>query len=158
MSEAKQVWTSTNIAAVGLLTLSMLWLAWWFIDRTNYVYVTDARISSTMINVSSRIPGWIVDFPLSEGQQISVGDMLVKIDSRDTELQLKEVEARIMTWALMLRSFPRLTTSRAHNRDSPNLIVQFATQFLAQPLQDAVLCLTNTSRAHLQNLGHFCGW
>lgn len=98
MSDTKQIWTPTNVAAVALLILSTLWLAWWFYDRSNYVYVTDARISSTMINVSSRIPGWVVDFPLTEGQRVNEGELLVKIDARDTELQLKEIEARLVTW------------------------------------------------------------
>lgn len=98
MSDVKKIWTSTNLIALGLLTVSSLWLIWWFYDRSNYVYVTDARISSTMINVSSRIPGWVVDFPRSEGERVSEGDMLVKIDARDTELQIKELEARLLTW------------------------------------------------------------
>ncbi len=98
MSDSKQIWSPTNLIAVGLLTLSSIWLAWWFYDRSNYVYVSDARISSTMINVSSRIPGWVVDFPLEEGKRVSQGEMLVKIDARDTELQLKEIEARLQTW------------------------------------------------------------
>lgn len=89
--------TPPNLIALSTLLASSFWLSWWFYDRSQYVYVTDARVASSMINVSSRIPGWIVEFPLSEGQHVNKGDALAMIDSRDIKLQLSEVEARLST-------------------------------------------------------------
>lgn len=89
--------TPSNLIALSILVASSLWLSWWFYNRSQYVYVTDAHVASTMINVSSRIPGWIVDFPLSEGQHVNKGETLVMIDSRDIKLQMSEVEARLST-------------------------------------------------------------
>lgn len=98
MSESRiSIMTPTNLAAIFILVASTVWLAWWFYDRSRFVYVTDARVASTMINVSSRIPGWVSDFPLDEGQSVAPGDTLVTIDSRDMKLQLAEVEARLET-------------------------------------------------------------
>ncbi|XOV90577.1 MAG: HlyD family secretion protein [Pseudomonadota bacterium] len=92
--------TPTNIVALTILLVSTCWLAWWFVDRSHYVYVTDARISATMVNVSSRIPGWVEAFPPEEGDLVAPGDTLVRIDSRDTKMQLAEVEARLDTLAV----------------------------------------------------------
>ncbi|MEX0942252.1 MAG: HlyD family secretion protein [Pseudomonadales bacterium] len=89
--------TPTNLIAITILLASSSWLAWWFYDRSQYVFVTDARISATMINISSRIPGWVMEFPLDEGQQVVPGQLLVRIDDRDTRLKLAEVEANIET-------------------------------------------------------------
>ena len=94
---SRRILNPTNVIAFSLLFFSSIWLAWWFYDRSNYVYVTDARITSTMISISSRIPGWVVEFTVSEGSTVNVGDVLVQIDPRDAELRLAEIEASLST-------------------------------------------------------------
>lgn len=94
---SRRILNPTNVVAFSLLFFSSIWLAWWFYDRSNYVYVSDARITSTMISISSRIPGWVVEFSVSEGSRVNVGDVLVQIDPRDAELRLAEVEASLST-------------------------------------------------------------
>lgn len=88
-------WTRTNIASVIALTVFMAWLAWWFYERSGYVHISDARVSATMISLSSRIPGWIEDFPADDGHQVKRGDVLVKIDARDASLKLQRLEANL---------------------------------------------------------------
>ncbi len=98
MSPARSVlFNRTNVIALMILVLSSAWLAWWFYDRSRFLYVTDARIASRMINVSSRIPGWVVDFPVREGEHVRRGDTLVRIDARDAGLKLAEVSASLTT-------------------------------------------------------------
>ncbi len=91
------IFSPVNILASGSLFAAALWLGWWFYDHSKYLYVTDARIASTMISVSSRMPGWVVDFSVDEGQQVAKGDVLVIIDARDTDLQILELEASLNT-------------------------------------------------------------
>jgi len=98
MSEARSsAFSITNILAFTILLASSLWLGWWFYDRSQYVYIDDAHIASTMISVSSRIPGWVVEFPVDEGERVNVGQTLVSIDARDVKLQLSELEASLAT-------------------------------------------------------------
>jgi len=89
--------TPINVAAPIALVCAAIWLGWWFYDRSQYLYVTDARIASTMISVSSRMPGWVVAFPVREGQLVVQGQVLVGIDTRDADLQLAELEASLNT-------------------------------------------------------------
>ncbi len=98
-SERPTFLTPTNLVALVILLASAIWLAWWFIDRARFVYVTDARISATMLNISSRIPGWVEDFPLEEGELVAPGETLVRIDARETRMELSEVEAKLETLA-----------------------------------------------------------
>lgn len=98
-SERASILTPTNLVALFILAASAIWLTWWFIDRSHFVYVTDARVSATMLNVSSRIPGWVETFPLEEGDLVAPGDVLVRIDSRETRMELSEIEARLETLA-----------------------------------------------------------
>lgn len=98
MSESHaKIMTPSNLIAISILSVASVWLAWWFYDRSQFVYVTDARISATMVNISSRIPGWVTEFPLQEGQEVVPGQLLARIDARDTSLQLGEVEASLNT-------------------------------------------------------------
>ncbi len=100
MAEADtKIASPVNVIALASLLIAALWLSWWFYDRSLHLYVTDARITSTMISVSSRMPGWVVDFPVQEGQQMSKDEVLVRIDTRDTDLRLNELEASLQTVA-----------------------------------------------------------
>jgi membrane fusion protein (multidrug efflux system) len=91
------MYNKTNITAALILVLSALWLANWFYQRAGHVYVSDARISSTMVAVSSRISGWIEEFPVAEGQFVTAESVLAKIDQRDARLQLAELDAQLKT-------------------------------------------------------------
>jgi membrane fusion protein (multidrug efflux system) len=92
-----RIFTPVNVIAIGSLLLASAWLAWWFYDRTQYLYVTDARVSSTLVSVSSRLPGLLIDFRVKEGQQVKKGEVLVAIDTRDADLQMVELEANLHT-------------------------------------------------------------
>ncbi|MFT4796912.1 MAG: membrane fusion protein (multidrug efflux system) [Candidatus Azotimanducaceae bacterium] len=98
-------WNKTNIIFVTTLAIFLLWLGFWFYGRAGYVHVTDARVSATMISVSSRIPGWLVDFPVSDGMTVKQGDVLVHIDPRDAQLQLDRLEAGLENMEVELGRF-----------------------------------------------------
>ncbi len=69
-------------------------LIYWVYGRYTNVVVYDARIKADMIMISSRIDGWVTKVPVSEGSQISAGQPLVIIDSRDSALHLQEIVAQ----------------------------------------------------------------
>lgn len=89
--------TRSNLIAAIILLASSLWLLWWFWDRSNYVFVSDARVSATMITVSARVPGWITSFPVDEGERVSEGQILGEIDSREARVGLAEIDAALQT-------------------------------------------------------------
>lgn len=91
------MYNKTNITATLILIMSTLWLANWFYQRAGHVYVSDARIASTMIAVSSRISGWIDEFPVEEGQFVQVNAVLARIDQREARLRLAELDAQLKT-------------------------------------------------------------
>ena len=98
-------WNKTNIISVTTLAIFLIWLGFWFYGRAGYVHVTDARVSATMISVSSRIPGWLVDFPVRDGMTVKQGDVLVHIDPRDAQLQLDRLEAGLENMEVELGRF-----------------------------------------------------
>ncbi len=64
-------------------------------SRFTHVYEYDARIASSLITVSSRVAGWVTQMKISEGDDISKGQVIVQIDSRESELLAQQLVARI---------------------------------------------------------------
>ena len=66
-----------------------------FYHRTNYVYSEDSRIESDMITISSRVAGWVTAFKAIEGSTVKKNQILLEIDSRESQLRIAELEAQI---------------------------------------------------------------
>ena len=64
-------------------------------SRFTHVYEYDARIAGSLITVSSRVAGWVTEMGISEGDDISKGEIIVQIDSRESKLLSQQLEARI---------------------------------------------------------------
>jgi membrane fusion protein (multidrug efflux system) len=64
-------------------------------SRFTHVYEYDARIAGSLITVSSRVAGWVTEMAISEGDDIGKGQIIVQIDSRDSELLAQQLVARI---------------------------------------------------------------
>ena len=99
MDEKPKRFNATSIISIAVLFTSSIALVGWFYDRSQYVHVTDARITATMVSISSRIPGWVVDLPAEDGMLIKKGDVLLKIDAREAALKLEELDASLDTVA-----------------------------------------------------------
>jgi HlyD family secretion protein len=51
------------------------------------------NVEATDVTVSPEVPGRIVEMRLSEGDRVKAGDLIARIDTRDTELQLRRAGA-----------------------------------------------------------------
>ena len=83
----------------GFIIVAMAAVAHWVYQRVNYVFSDDARIASDMIDISSKVSGWVVEFPVSSGELLQKNDVLAVIDSRETVLKLQELESKISAMA-----------------------------------------------------------
>ncbi len=105
------------IAGAGLLMAAFG--AWWLFDRLTNVYVVDARIAAEIVLISSRVPGWLVAVPASEGSGVATGDVLLQIDERDAmsrrdelDLAVRALEADTGTTRARIELVDARTTSR----------------------------------------------
>jgi membrane fusion protein (multidrug efflux system) len=71
------------------------WGAHWAYYRWTHVYLDDARIDGEVVSISSRVSGWITDLPVIEGDRVKKGQLLVRIDTRDSVLQREALVARL---------------------------------------------------------------
>ncbi len=79
-------------------------------QRIIYVYEYDARIAGELITVSSRVAGWLSDVDVKEGDSVKAGDVLVRIDDRESRLLAEQLENQIKSIDAQRR---RLESERA---------------------------------------------
>lgn len=83
-----------HVAAAIVIVAGGTWAATEIHERITHVYEYDARITGNLITVSSRVAGWVTNIAVTEGAAVSTGQVLIVIDSRESKLQLRELESR----------------------------------------------------------------
>jgi membrane fusion protein (multidrug efflux system) len=78
-------------AAVVLI----VWAGSWLLHRWTHIYVDDARIDGELVTIASRVSGWITELPVIEGDDVKKGQMIARIDDRDSKLHREMLEARL---------------------------------------------------------------
>jgi len=82
----------------ALITAALALLAWgghWVYQRSIHVYLDDARIDGEVVTLSSRVSGWLTELPVIEGDEVKKGQMLARIDERDSILQREVLAAKL---------------------------------------------------------------
>ncbi len=80
--------------ALALLALAALGLGARFVmHRLAYLTVDDAHIEADMVDVSSRVGGWLTRLAVEEGDEVFAGQILATIDSRGIALAQEQLTA-----------------------------------------------------------------
>ncbi|MDR2710341.1 MAG: HlyD family secretion protein [Burkholderiales bacterium] len=82
-------WTLVAVGVVALLVAGV-----WGYERLGHVTENDARVKADMITVSSRVGGWVIERPVTDGQFVHAGQELIVIDQREADLKLTELRAK----------------------------------------------------------------
>ena len=67
---------------------------WWYMT-TKYVSTDDARISGTIVSVSAKIPGRIIEVLVKEGEQVKAGQVVARIDGREVAAGQAQAQAAV---------------------------------------------------------------
>lgn len=90
---ARYHWKYWAFAIAGLVLLA--WIVQWAYFRWTHVYIDDARIDGEVVTLSSRVSGWVTELPVIESEVVKKGDLLFRIDDRDSRLQREVLVARL---------------------------------------------------------------
>ncbi|MET4700729.1 membrane fusion protein (multidrug efflux system) [Constrictibacter sp. MBR-5] len=82
-----------NLIVAAVALIAIVFGAMEVHQRLTHVYEYDARVTSDMITVSSRVAGWITELPVTEGQSVPEGGIIAQIDTRLSSLRLEALEA-----------------------------------------------------------------
>lgn len=83
------------VLSILLLTVGLLGGGWFWYQTTHYVSTDDARISGTIVNISAKYPGKVVEVLVKEGDSIFKGQPLARIDPREILAQRNNAEAAL---------------------------------------------------------------
>ena len=87
-----------KLAALAILVLlSLVWMATAIMHRLTHVSAQDARIMAAQVTVSSRLPGWVAEFPITEGDRLKRGDTVARLYSEPEQRHLAALEAEADT-------------------------------------------------------------
>jgi membrane fusion protein (multidrug efflux system) len=92
----------SKIVVVFLVAIVLLIMGGrWVYHRYMHVYTEDARIDGDVVTISSRVSGWLTELNVIEGDSVTKGQVLAKVDARDSLLQrevllskLKSIESQ----------------------------------------------------------------
>ncbi len=79
------------MAAIALLA----WAGHWLYQRSIHVYLDDARIDGEVVTMSSRVSGVLMDLTVIEGDVVKKGQLLARIDNRDSVLMREVLVAKL---------------------------------------------------------------
>ncbi|MBS0418606.1 MAG: efflux RND transporter periplasmic adaptor subunit [Proteobacteria bacterium] len=83
------------IAALAFVLIGVLWWAYWFFHARFYQDTDDAYVAGDLVNVTSQISGTVVSIGADETDFVQAGQELVRLDSSDAEIALRDSEARL---------------------------------------------------------------
>lgn len=93
MSDKKQ--KKIIALAIVLILIGAIGGGWWWYYTTKYVTTDDARISGTIVSVSSKVSGKVGQLMVAEGDSVKAGQVLVRIDPQDIAAQKSQAEAAL---------------------------------------------------------------
>ena len=89
-----RVWAKIWLVAIAAIAL-LAWGASWLSHRWSHVVVDDARIDGEVVTISSRVSGWVTELPVIEGDDVKAGQVIARMDDRDSRLRRESLVARL---------------------------------------------------------------
>jgi membrane fusion protein, multidrug efflux system len=137
------------VTAVILLLIGLLWWAYWFFYARYYQDTDDAYVAGDLVNVMSQVSGTVVSIGADETDFVQAAQELVRLDSSDAEIALRDSEAR-------LARAVRQTRTVFANRDQLDAVVaqRRADLSKAQSDLDRRKDLTKSGAVSAEELSH----
>lgn len=83
------------IVSVGFAVIGLAFLGYWYLYARNYQETDDAYVAGDLVNVTSQVSGTVVSIGADETDLVKAGQELVRLDSTDAQIALRDAEARL---------------------------------------------------------------
>lgn len=97
------------LAAVAVLT--MAGLSGWLVQHWGVEETDNAQLEAHLVEISSRIPGTVLQVAVQDDQQVRAGQVLVVLDPRDAAMGLRRAVADLDEARLQARALSSQTQS-----------------------------------------------
>jgi membrane fusion protein, multidrug efflux system len=135
--------------AVIFVVIGLLSIAYWYFYARYYQDTDDAYVAGDLVNVMSQVSGTVVSIGADETDLVQAGRELIRLDSTDAQIALRDSEAR-------LAKAVRQTRTVFANRDQLDAVVaqRRADLSKAQSDLDRRKDLTKTGAVSAEELSH----
>ncbi|MBS1972146.1 MAG: HlyD family secretion protein [Bdellovibrionales bacterium] len=82
---------------MGAGAVAAVAIAYFGFEQIMYVTTDNAQIEAPVVMLAAKVPGYIVEVKVVEGQKVKAGDVLAEIDSRDYQNTLKQVQSELLS-------------------------------------------------------------
>jgi membrane fusion protein (multidrug efflux system) len=79
----------------GVGIVAAVFAVYFVYEHLTYVTTDNAQIEAPVVMLAAKVPGYIVDIKVVEGQHVKQGDVLAEIDGRDYENTLKQIQSEL---------------------------------------------------------------
>jgi membrane fusion protein (multidrug efflux system) len=83
------------IALVIFAVIALGFVAYWYLYASNYQETDDAYVAGDLVNVTSQVNGTVISIGADETDLVQAGQELVRLESTDAEVALRDSEARL---------------------------------------------------------------
>ena len=89
-------WERAKVWVLGAVAIALFaWGGHWLFHRWTHVTIDDARIDGNVITIASRVSGWITELTVIEGDDVTAGQVLARVDDRDSALQREALLSKL---------------------------------------------------------------
>jgi membrane fusion protein (multidrug efflux system) len=82
-------------AALVVVIASLAGAGLWWLNARHFEWTDDAFIDARQFAVSSKVPGYITEVPVTDNQEVEAGELIAQIDRRDFEVALRQAQAQL---------------------------------------------------------------
>ena len=83
------------IVTVIFVVIGLLSMGYWYLYARYYQSTDDAYVAGDLVNVMSQVSGTVISIGADETDLVQAGQELVRLDSTDAEIALRDSEARL---------------------------------------------------------------
>ncbi len=84
-----------RIVAVVVVLGIIAWVLWYFLDGRWHESTDDAYVNGNVVMITPQIAGTVITIGADDGALVHAGDVLVKLDPSDAEVQVAEAKANL---------------------------------------------------------------
>ncbi len=92
-SRERLVRLASGAGLVATLGLAVFAVVYWYVELRHIESTDDAFVESTLLLLSARVNGNVIEVPVESHQRVRAGDVLVRLDPRDSEVRVNRARA-----------------------------------------------------------------
>jgi membrane fusion protein (multidrug efflux system) len=92
-----------RLLLIVLVLAAIAWTVWYFLDGRWYESTDDAYVNGNIVQITPRISGTVISIGADDGDLVKQGDVMVKLDKSDADVELQHATANLASTVRRVR-------------------------------------------------------